>query len=282
MGGDEKWGVVFYFTEHPNCEVAILLCMAEQILIQFNYFGAMITASEIESVLKADEAPVDSAEEHRNQILQDFFGISLKAVTREMLERYVEVSANEHFTNIVPAIDNLIKPLISAKRNYCFGDYPATIASCGIMSEMMAILVWQMHNMTLKGEPITEDQEKGLLGSTFEKLGQERRLQVLKTIGAITDEQIDKFNQIRGIRRTYLHFWEKNVPNERGAALQCLKMAFLLFKEITGVALNDASTVKANPLLVKWFARVMPSETPVEKSDPKPKPESGSASPRAS
>lgn len=160
-------------------------------------------------------------------------------------------------TAIVPhtkeIFERLLKPLKAAKKNYCLGDYPSTIASCGIVDEMLAILLWKINDVRLKGQPITEEDEKGLFGSTFEKLGQDRRLKILKTFGHINEVQHENFMVIKSSRRPYLHLSSVDLKNERKDALDTFKKAFQLFKEVTGIGLAGAGKVKVNPLLIRLF-----------------------------
>ena len=76
----------------------------------------------------------------------------------------------------------MLKPLKSAKKNYCLGEYPATIALCGVVGEMLPILLWKINDVRLKGQSITEEDEAGLFGKSFEKLNQDQRLKILKTV----------------------------------------------------------------------------------------------------
>lgn len=144
-------------------------------------------------------------------------------------------------------------PLRSAKKCYCLGDYSATIALCGIVGEMLAILLWKINDVRLKGEPITERAERGLFGKTFELLGQEKKIKILKTFGHINEIQYANFNLLRESRRPYLHLWNTDLINEQAVALDVFKKSFQLFKEVTGTRLADAGSVAVNPLLLNFL-----------------------------
>lgn len=72
----------------------------------------------------------------------------------------MEATTEESHAAIVPhtkeIFERITKPLRSAKKYYCLGDYAATIALCGTVTEMLAILVWKINDVRLRGNPITE------------------------------------------------------------------------------------------------------------------------------
>src|SRR3989344_1512833 len=193
--------------------------MGNTITVQINFFGPFLKKEDI------------------SKILDPKFSDTILQHTKEIFER-------------------LLKPLRSAKKCYCLGDYAATIALCGTVGEMLAILLWKINDVRLKGNPITEQDEAGIFGSTFENLNQDKRLRVLKTFGHITEAQFASFEVIRKSRKPYLHLWTTDLQNEQADALNVFKKSFQLFKEITGIGLADAGTVKVNPLLMKLFENI--------------------------
>ena len=60
---------------------------------------------------------------------------------------------------------------------------------------------------------MTETAQRELFGSSFEKLGQERRVSILHAYGVIDDALKTSFDRIRTTRRQYLHLWSKNYDN---------------------------------------------------------------------
>lgn len=125
---------------------------------------------------------------------------------------------------------------------------------------MLAILLWKINDVKLKGKSITEQDEIGIFGSSFENLNQDKRLRILKTFGHVTETQYNNFDLIRKSRKPYLHLWTTDLKNEQSDALDVFKKSFQLFKEITGIGLADAGTVKVNPLLMKLFENVETKE----------------------
>lgn len=229
--------------------------MNKTITVQINFFGPFLKKEDIPKIL--DPKFSDTILQHERDLFNWFFELPLSALSNKILERYVEATTDDSHTAIVPhtkeIFERLLKPLRSAKKCYCLGDYAATIALCGTVGEMLAILLWKINDVRLKGNPITEQDENGIFGSSFENLGQDKRLKILKTFGHITETQRDNFDIIRKSRKPYLHLWTTDLKNEQADSLDVFKKSFQLFKEVTGIGLADAGTVKVNPLLMKLF-----------------------------
>ena len=111
-------------------------------------------------------------------------------------------------------------------------------------------MVWLISDIKLGGKPITEDKEKKLFGSSYERLGQERRMKILTAFELITGKQYDDFNFLRNCRRPYLHSWTIKANDEKKDALCAFKKALKLFKQITGVGIKDGKLI-VNPLILK-------------------------------
>lgn len=236
--------------------------MNKTITVQINFFGPYLKKEDISKILDPEFS--DTILRYERDLFNWFFALPFNALSKEILERYVEVTTEDSHTAIVPhtkeIFERLLKPLRSAKKCYCLGDYAATIALCGTVAEMLAILLWKINDVRLKGKPITEQDETGIFGSTFENLNQDRRLKILKTFGCIAAPQFTSFDIIRKSRRPYLHLWTTNLKNEQADALDVFKKSFQLFKEITGIGLANAGTVKVNPLLMKLFENIKTKE----------------------
>jgi HEPN domain-containing protein len=151
--------------------------------------------------------------------------------------------------------ERLLKPLKSAKRNYSLGDYLATVSTCGIVGEMLTILIWEINDVRLNNKPLSKSMEKVILGHSFEeRLSQDRRLKILKAFGLISESQYQELNSIREIRNRYLHSWKEESLNEKKDAFDTIKYAFRIFREITGIGIGDEpGTIKINPKLLKLF-----------------------------
>ncbi len=118
----------------------------------------------------------------------------------------------------------------------------------------MAIFLWRSANITIKGQPMTDGQEIKLFGYTFEKLGQERRIDILHAMSTIDEKQLQKFNDIRGLRRRYLHYWDPS-ETEQKDALRITKISLGLAKDIADIQLDQGKIKSVSPSLLRWFDR---------------------------
>ena len=107
-------------------------------------------------------------------------------------------------------VDKLVAPLRHAKSSYMVGNYLGTIALCGMVAEMLAILLWDLAGAELGGKPMTVKDEDALFGSAFERLGQDRRVRVLDAYGQISVPVKADFDLLRSVRRKYLHLWSQD------------------------------------------------------------------------
>lgn len=229
-----------------------------RILIRINSFGALIKKEDISKILDKENRELDL--EFTRTILSNFFDLPMEALSQDILERYTEVTTENTHTPVAPSEDRLFerltKPLSSAKKNYCLGEYAAAIALSGTVAEMLILLLWEIDEIRIKGELISSQQEKALFGKKFDDLVHFRRVQILKTFGIITEGQYKLFDQIRKKRNDYLHSWSVDVGNEKEDAAECVRSIFQLFLEITQIGISDAGTVKINPKLLKFFKEV--------------------------
>jgi len=233
--------------------------MSKTIYVQINFFGPYIKKEDIDDIL--NPTIENQNRNHIRNILESFFGLPVNALSKEILERYTDITTEELHLPLVPhtekIFNRLLKPLKSAKLNYCLGDYLATIASCGVASEMLTILLWKISDIMLNNKPMTENDEKGLFGKSFEKLIQEKKLNILKTYGLINNIQYGNFISIKNSRNHYLHWWNLEIKNEKAEALNIFKKSLQLFKEITGIGLSkEPGAIKINPLLMKVFDNI--------------------------
>ena len=224
----------------------------QSIIVQMNFPALPITEEEMKKVL---EGSLEEYEKYWVVWLEVFLGLPHTSFTREILERFREINTTDTFMSVAPSIQKLLKPLKDSCKAYSLGLYSASIALSAVVAESMQILIWEMHGMKINGSMMTSEQEKVVLGKKFERIYQDRRIEMLYTCDWITLDQKSFFHNIRIIRNRYLHSWREDFSNEKKEALLCYHQAFKLFREITGVTLSSASSVAANPLLIQWMSR---------------------------
>ena len=176
---------------------------------------------------------------------------------QNLVERYKRISTGPTLF-AAPAepriLEKLVWPLRHAKASYVVGNNLSVVALCGMVAEMVAMLLWKLAETQLNGRAMTEEDEKALLGSTFEKLPQDRRVRILKAYGIIATDIADDLDTIRRIRRQYLHLWSHDHGRLPEDAVKCFHAAIRLVVEAIGQDFNDGRLV-LNPTLVKYLER---------------------------
>ena len=128
-----------------------------------------------------------------------------------VLKRYKEVFEGTADMSIAPDdpifLQKLVRPLRHAKASYVLGNYLGTIVLCGLACEMLAILLYEMSPVSMGKErrPLSKKRQGKLFGRAFEKLGQQRRVEILHLMSVIDNDLKAKFDTIRTSRNKYLH-----------------------------------------------------------------------------
>jgi hypothetical protein len=189
------------------------------------------------------------------------------ADTVSIVERYKRISTEPVRLFAPPAepriLEKLVWPLRHAKASYVVGNNLAVVALCGIVSEMVAVLLWQLAEASLNGRPMTTEDEVALFGSSFEKLGQERRVRVLASYGIVSSNVVEMFDVIRRTRRKYLHLWAQAHDRLPDDAVECFHACIGLVVAAIGQDVRDGGIV-LNPKLVKYLERQGMYEPPTE------------------
>lgn len=182
----------------------------------------------------------------------------LKSDIQSMIDRYKEISVEPMRLNVAPAEDRiltkLVWPLRHAKACYMAGNYLGTISLCGMVAEMITMLLFDISNVSINGKALNREGEIGLFGAEFEKLGQERRISVLRTYNLIDDQLKFSFDRIRTKRRRYLHIYSQDHATLASDAVAIFKEAITVVVKVIGQELSDGKII-LNPALVKYLER---------------------------
>jgi hypothetical protein len=175
-----------------------------------------------------------------------------------LIKRYRELSPEPVRLFAAPfeerILDKLIWPLRHAKASYMVGNYLSVIALCGMVAEMVSLLAWSISETQLNGRLMTEADEKSLFGSTVEKLGQERRVQILWAYGLIDADGKRRFDTARETRRKYLHLWSQDHDSLPKDAVRIYHAALVLVVGVIGQDVQDGK-ILINSRLVKYLER---------------------------
>jgi hypothetical protein len=151
-------------------------------------------------------------------------------------------------------LEKLIWPLRHAKASYTVGNYLGTMSLCGMVSEMIAILLFEMSKFRINEKPMTDDDQAALFGSSFEKLSQERRVKVLKAYSIIDQEIANAFDLIRTKRRRYLHFWSQDHESLSTDAVAVFDATVQIAVKVIGQDIRDGQ-ILLNPAFLNYLKR---------------------------
>jgi len=182
----------------------------------------------------------------------------IKSDVKSVIERYKQISTEEQRLLAPPVepklLEKLVWPLRYAKADYAIGNYIGTISLCGVTAEMLAILLFEISDIRHNNKPVTKSRQKQMFGREFEKLGQERRVEVLCAYEVIDDSHTRAFDTIREIRRRYLHFWSETNLDVSKDAVKAFESAVSLVVQVIGQDVKDGK-LYLNPTLLQYLQR---------------------------
>ncbi|MYD10452.1 MAG: hypothetical protein F4X02_10470 [Chloroflexi bacterium] len=159
-------------------------------------------------------------------------------------ERYSAVSAMDQDLGVLirePGISaNLVEPLRESKMNFLLGNFVSSIALCGVVAEMLAILIYNMN---------IHDKNKR---NQFDSWSQHKRIRELKEEGFIEDRIAIDLNEIREIRKSSLHRWNRAKEDTTDQALQAYAAAARLVRKVAIQEFKDGKCL-LNSDLIKYL-----------------------------
>lgn len=175
-----------------------------------------------------------------------------------MVARYQEISVEKTRLFVAPAEDRILEklvwPLRHAKSSYTLGNFLGTISLCGMVAEMVAILLFDITEPKINNRQMEKRDQEALFGRAFEKLDQNRRVEVLSAYGMIDEQTKQAFDLIRTTRRLYLHLWSQDHERLANDAVAVFQAAVLLVVRVIGQDVRDGKII-LNPALTKYLER---------------------------
>ena len=174
------------------------------------------------------------------------------------VERYKDISRDK--TRLFAAsvedriLEKLVWPLRHSKACYMTGNYLGTIALCGMVSEMVAILLYELSELQINNRKMTSSDKKTLWGSSFEKLGQDKRVKILHVYNIIDDEIKANFDLIRTTRNKYLHLWSQDHDSLPKDAVRTFNSAAAVVIKAIRQDIREGK-IYLNPSLIKYLER---------------------------
>ncbi len=182
-----------------------------------------------------------------------------------VIARYREISNESKRLFAAPAekniLEKLVWPLRNAKASYMVGNYLGTISLSGMVAEMVAILVFEISNLSINGKPLDKKTQENIFTRTFENLGQDQRVRVLHGFDLIDDEMKSNFDTIRDRRKRYLHLFSHEHAQIARDAIAVYDAAIKLVVRVVGQDIKEG-VIMLNPALIKYLEQkgVMQSE----------------------
>ncbi len=178
---------------------------------------------------------------------------------RCMAKRYISISKQESTLFAPPSepklLAKLVWPLRNAKTCFILGNYLGTISLCGMVAEMVAMLVFDISEFRAANCLTDEDSQRSrFCGRTFEEASQSQRVRILYEEGVIESSFKQTFEIIREKRNRYLHLWSQHHKQLENDAKQCYKAAVALVAHVIGQEIRDGMIV-LNPRLMDYLER---------------------------
>ena len=210
------------------------------------------------ALLSLEPLPGYAGEPDPAAVIRDLCSNDVDSSMEAIKQRCGEVPLKGNYLAIVPSERNvltkLIWPLKNARTSYVLGNYIGTLALCGMMAEMAAIAIFDIAEPQVDGKPVDRKRQIELYGCRFERLGQERRIQVLEELGIIRGPLVGAFQKIREIRRHYLHLWSHDHGAVQRDAAAVFEAAVLIAVELLGVRFEDGKAL-LTPAMVRYLKK---------------------------
>lgn len=178
----------------------------------------------------------------------------------QLVGSYREITAVERRTPLKailssdPRIEHrLIFPLKNAKVAFMTGNYLGTIALCGLIGEMISMLLFELNEPKLDPVQVRAAFAAFKSGRSFERLFQSQRMRVLKALKLVTRRQVKWLETVSEIRTRHLHFFRP----DGGSKLEALKVYEAAVGLVYTVTREKGKRGKlaSNPLLVEMLRR---------------------------
>lgn len=172
---------------------------------------------------------------HSDTLLTDICWDSSARTLSDLQARYLElreINTGFHMAPVEKWIQSkVVAPLRQAMANYILSNYLSTIALCGMAAEMIAMLIYDMLHELRESIPEV-DRSKLIPFAQFERKGQKGRVDHIMRMQCIPINLRVPFDTVREVRRSYLHFYTKDISDLKRDALKCYRACCVLVSSI--------------------------------------------------
>jgi hypothetical protein len=104
-----------------------------------------------------------------------------------------------------------------------------------------------MRPLHLNGKPIEEATERLLFGRSFERQGQDQRVNLLRAIGAVAEADGKRLDELRQRRRKHFHLWSGGSSEIKSDAFHCFWLVVQLAESVLQISFEDGRLI-INPV----------------------------------
>lgn len=101
---------------------------------------------------------------------------------------------------------------------------------------------------------MNDANQKALFGGTFEKQGQERRVEILAGYGLITQDLKQQYDTVRTARRRYLHLWSADHARLEADAIASFRSAVAIVVATLGLGVAEGKLI-LRPEVLAYLAQ---------------------------
>jgi len=226
-----------------------------KVIVRFNALGPQLSKEDFK--IFRDGSMHEINRDFLIQNFEWFFKLPIDSITDKMLKHLTEIPIVSITLSTPKLEERIIGPLISARRLYCFQEYLAAIALCGIIGEMLAILIWDVNkiDVTKYAKILSSCQMKALASKPFEEFDQSVRVEILKSVGLVVkgSAMAQCFGLLRGFRRPYMHLLTTDHTRIRKDAQKSFGASLDLFQDVFKIKLINGRSIGMDPAMMKLF-----------------------------
>jgi hypothetical protein len=149
-------------------------------------------------------------------------------------------------------LEKLVWPLRHAKASYIVGNFLSTIALCGMVSEMMALFLFELAQ--IDGIEVKSDKGVVMTSESFESEGQQGRVKALRKSKVIEDDLKSDFDYVRTTRRRYLHLWSQDHASLKEDGRTVFQRTVDLVVKSLGLGVNQGKVI-FKPAVLKYLQK---------------------------
>lgn len=124
-----------------------------------------------------------------------------------------------------------------------------------MVAEMVTILEFEISDKIMNGKEMTSQVEKNLFGSSFERLRQDRRTEILLAYGLIDADLKAKFDLVREKRRRYLHIFSQDFSEITKDAIEVFNATISIVVAVIGQEIKDGKLI-LKPKVQRYLERL--------------------------